>query len=184
MAVAAAAAAWRSQDGWGTAGAAALAVTFAWASIASSGGWSRWRRALAGHAFPPSVARVATWAVPGTEALVPALALSGRPRAAAAVALAAVVVFSAALVRLALRDGVRVSCGCFGRGSIDVRVALGRNAVLAAAAIASWMSAPPDPRLQLPRTDDSLPALLLAGALAVSVITGWRAAVWLRKGSV
>lgn len=180
----AAAVAWRSHDGWAAAGAALLAVTFAWSSIDKIGGWSRWRRALAGHAFPPSVARVTTWAVPGTEALVPALALSGRPRAAAAVALGAIVAFSAALVRLALRDGARVSCGCFGRGSIDVRVALARNAALAAAAIASWISASPDPRLQLPHAHDSLPALLLAGALAAGVITVWRAANWLRKGSV
>jgi hypothetical protein len=159
-------------------------VTFAWSSIDKLIGWSRWRRALAGHAFPPSRARVAVWAVPGIEALVPTLALLGRPRAAAAVALAAIVVFSAALVRLALRDGARVSCGCFGRGSIDVRVALGRNAALAAAAVASWTSASPDPQLQLPRAGDSLPALLLAGAITAAVITGWRAAIWLQKGSV
>jgi hypothetical protein len=184
ISAAAAAVAWRSHDGWAAAGAALLAVTFAWSSIDKIGGWSRWRRALAGHAFPPSVARVATWAVPGTEALVPTLALSGHPRAAAAVALGAVVAFSAALVRLALRDGARVSCGCFGRGSIDVRVALVRNAALAAVAVASWISASPDPRLQLPHADDSLPALLLAGALAAAVITVWRAASWLRKGSV
>jgi uncharacterized membrane protein YphA (DoxX/SURF4 family) len=181
--VAAAAAAWRSRDGWAAAGAAVLAVTFAWSSIDKVGGWSRWRRALAGHAFPPRVERVAAWAVPGTEALVPTLALLGRPRAAAAAALAAILVLSAALVRLAMRDGARVSCGCFGRGSIDVRVALVRNAALAAAAVASWTSPFPDPPLQLPRADDSLPALLLAGALAASVITGWRAAIWLRKGS-
>jgi hypothetical protein len=181
--VAAVATAWRSRGGWAAAGAAVLAVTFAWSSIDKIGGWSRWRRALEGHAFPPSVARIAAWAVPGTEALIPVLALLGRPRAAAAVALAAIVVFSAALVRLALRDGLRVSCGCFGRGSIDVRVALGRNVALAAAAVASWTSPFPDPHLQLPRADDSLPAMLLAGALAASVITGWRAGIWLRKGS-
>lgn len=179
----AAAAAWRSRDGWAAAGAAVVAVTFAWSSIDKIAGWSRWRRALAVHAFPPIVARVAAWLVPGTEALVPALALLGRPRAAAVVALAAILVFSGALVRLALRDGARVSCGCFGRGSIDVRVALVRNAALAATAVASWISASPDPHLQLPRADESLPALLLAGALATAAITGWRAAIWLRKGS-
>jgi hypothetical protein len=182
--VVAVATAWRSRGGWAAAGATVLAVTFAWSSVDKVGGWSRWRRALAGHAFPPSVARTAAWAVPGTEALVPALALLGRPRAAAVVALAAIAVFSAALVRLALRDGARVSCGCFGRGSVDVRVALARNAALAAAAVASWASASPDPQLQLPRAADSLPALLLAGALAAAVITGWRAATWLRRGSV
>lgn len=179
----AAVAAWRSRDGWAAAAVAVLAVTFAWSSIDKVAGWSRWRRGLHGQAFPPSVARSAAWAVPATEALVPALALLGRPRSAAAVALAAILVFSAALVRLALRDGARVSCGCFGRGSIDVRVALGRNAALAAAAIASWISASPDPHLQLPRAGDSLPALLLAAALTAAAITGWRAAIWLRKGS-
>src|SRR5918995_2410469 len=97
--VAAVATAWRSRGGWAAAGAAVLAVTFAWSSIAKIGGWSRWRRALEGHAFPPSVARIAAWAVPGTEALIPVLALLGRPRSAAALALAAIVVFSAALVR-------------------------------------------------------------------------------------
>ncbi len=182
--VIAVATAWRSLGGWAAAGAAVLAVTFAWSSIEKIGGWGRWRRALADHALPPSVARIAVWAVPGTEALIPVLALLGRPRAAAAVALAAIGVFSAALGRLALRDGPRVSCGCFGRGSIDVRVALGRNAALAAAAIASWTSTSPDPHLQLPRAADSLPALLVAGGLAAAAITGWRASVWLRRGSV
>ncbi len=182
--VVAVATAWRSRGGWAGAGAAVLAVTFAWSSIDKIGGWSRWRRALAGHAFPPGVAGIAAWAVPGTEALVPVLALLGRPRAAAAAALAALMVFSAALGRLAMRDGVRVACGCFGRGSIDVRVALARNVALGAAAVVSWISASPDPQLQLPRAGDSLPALLLVGALAAALITGWRATTWLRRGSV
>jgi hypothetical protein len=127
--------------------------------------------------------RVASWAVPAVELLVPVLALLGRPRAAAAVAFAVIVVFSAALVRLALRDGARVSCGCFGRGSIDVRVALARNAVLAAAAAASWVSAPPDPALPLPTGGEAVPAVLTAAALVVAAVTVWRTSVWMRRGS-
>jgi hypothetical protein len=118
------------------------------------------------------------------ESLVPVLTLLGRQRAAAAVALASVAVFSVALLRLAARDGVRVACGCFGRASIDVRVALVRNLVLAATAVSAWSLAIPDPRLTLPEAADALPALLVAGALVVAAITAWRSTVWLGKGQV
>ena len=175
-------AAWRDDGGWGAAAVAVLAVSFAWAAVAKIAGWSRWQGALAAHALPPVPSRVAALGVPTAEALVPILALLGRPRAAAAVALVSIVVFSVALVRLALRDGARVSCGCFGRGSIDVRLALARNAVIAAAAMVSWSLATIDPVLRLPRVEDTLPALLVTGALAVAALTGWRAAVWLGRG--
>ena len=180
--LAAAAEAWRDGGGWGASASAILAVSFAWAAITKIAGWSRWLRALAAHALPPKQARVAAWGVPAAEGFVPILALLGRPRAAAAVALVSIVVFSGALARLALRDGVRVSCGCFGRGSIDVRLALARNAVFAVAAMVSWSSATIDPVLRLPRVEDTLPALLVTGALAVAAVTGWRAAVWLGRG--
>jgi hypothetical protein len=180
--VVAAAAAWRHDGGWGAAAAAILAVSFAWAALSKIAGWSRWRRTLAAHALPPLPARVAAWGVPAAESLVPILGLLGRPRAAAAVALASIVVFTLALVRLALRDGPRVACGCFGRGSIDVRLALARNVAIALAAAVSWSIAPFDPVLRLPRVEDTLPALLVTGALAVATVTGWRAVVWLGRG--
>jgi hypothetical protein len=180
VAIAAAAAATRAEGGWGAA-AAILAVSFAWASISKVTGWSRWRRTLASHAFPPAMDRVAAWAVPMAESLVPILALLGRPRAAAAVALASIVAFSVALVRLAVRDGGRVACGCFGRGSIDVRVALARNLAIAVIAAAAWRSSSADPVLRLPHGSDTLPALLVTGALAVAAITAWRSAVWLGR---
>jgi len=183
VAAAAAAVAWRAQGGWGAAAAALLAVAFAWSSIAKITGWSRWRRILATHALPPAVERIASGAVPAAELLVPVLALLGRERAAGAVALVAIVVFSAALVRLGLRDGARVSCGCFGRGSIDLRMALGRNAAFAALAAAAWASAPPDPLLRWPGAGDSFPAVLAAAGLTVAAVTGWRTSVWLRRGS-
>jgi hypothetical protein len=116
------------------------------------------------------------------ESLVPILALLGRPRAAAAVALASIVVFSVGLVRLAVRGGGRVACGCFGRGSIDVRAALARNLAIAVIAAAAWRSSSADPVLRLPHGSDTLPALLVTGALAVAAITAWRSAVWLGRG--
>jgi hypothetical protein len=184
VAFAAAASVPRAEGGWGEAAAATLAVSFAWASMSKLTGWGGWRRTLSAHALPWRTERLATWAIPAVEALVPALTLLGRPRAAAAIALASVVVFSVALLRLAARDGVRVACGCFGRASIDVRVALLRNLVLAATAVVSWSLAASDPRLELPEAGDALPALLVVGALAVAAITAWRSTVWLGRGRV
>jgi hypothetical protein len=180
--VAAAAAASRAEDGWGEAAAATLAVSFAWASASKLAGWARWRRTLSAHALPRGGERLAAWSVPVVESLVPTLVLSGRERAAAAVALVSIVVFSVALLRLAVRDGVRVACGCFGRASVDVRIALARNLALAATAIVSWSLAAPDPSVRLPGAGDVLPALLVAGALGVAAITAWRTAVWLGRG--
>ena len=175
--------AWRSDGGWVAVAGAALAVAFGWSSFSKLAGWRRWRRTLATYGLPPVLERSAAGAVPAVELLVVALALLGRPRAAGAVALGALVAFSAALVRLALRHGARIDCGCFGRGSIGVRWALARNAALAAGAAFSWMASPPDPVVGLPAVGDPLPAMLVVGTLAVAVLTGWRASVWLRRGS-
>jgi hypothetical protein len=179
---AAAAAASATEGGWGTAAAAIVAVSFGWASISKITGWSRWRSTLAAHSLPPVLERGARWAVPAVESFVPFLTLLGRPRAAAAVALGLTVVFSGALVRLARRDGVRVSCGCFGRGTIDVRLALVRDLAIAVTALVSWSGAPSDPPLRLPQGAETLPALLVTGALAAAAITAWRTAAWLGRG--
>jgi hypothetical protein len=184
VAFAAAASVSRAEGGWGEAAAATLAVSFFWASMSKLTGWGRWRRTLSTHAFPRRAERLAGWAVPAVESLVPTLTLLGRQRAAVVVAVASIAVFSVTLLRLAARDGVRVACGCFGRASIDVRLALVRNLALAATAIVSWSLAAPDPRLTLPQAGDALPALLVVGALAVTAITVWRSTVWLAKGRV
>ena len=184
VASAAAASMSRAEGGWGEAAAAALAVSFAWASMSKVTGWTRWRRTLSGHALPPRAERLAAWVVPAAEFLVPALTLLDRQRAAGALAFAMVVVFSGALLRLAARDGVRVDCGCFGRASVDVRVALLRNLALAATAVVSWSLAAPDPILTLPEARDVLPALLVVGAMSVAAITAWRSTVWLGRGKV
>jgi hypothetical protein len=184
VAFAAAASIPRAGGGWGEAAAATVAVSFAWASISKLTRWSRWRHTLSVHALPQRTERLAAWAVPAVESLVPVLALLGRQRAAVVVALASIAVFSVALLRLAARDGVRVACGCFGQASIDVRLALVRNLALAATATVSWSLAAPDPRLTLPEAGDALPALLVVGALAVAAMTAWRSTVWLGKGRV
>jgi uncharacterized membrane protein YphA (DoxX/SURF4 family) len=184
VAFAAAASVSRAEGGWGEAAAAILAVSFTWASMSKLTGGGRWRRTLSAHALPRPAERFAAWAVPAVESLVPTLMLVGRQRAAAAVAFASIAVFSVALLRLAARDGVRVACGCFGRASIDLRLALVRNLALAATAVLSWSLASPDPRLTLPEAGDTLPALLVAGTLTVAAITAWRSAAWLAKGKL
>ena len=182
VAAAAAASLSRAQGGWGEAAAAILAVSFAWASASKLTGWGRWRRTLSAHALPRRAEQQAAWVVPTAEFLVPVLTLLGRQRATATIALASVVVVSIALLWLSARDGVRVAGGCLGRAAVEVRVALTRNLVLAAAAIVSWSLAGPDPRLMFPEAGDALPALLVGGALTVAAITAWRTTVWLGRG--
>src|SRR5918996_769165 len=97
VAVAAVGSAFRTDGGWGQAAAPALAIVFAWASVSKVTGWSRWRRTLSTHALPRRPEHVAAWVVPAMESLVPILTLLGRQRAAAAVALASLTVFSIAL---------------------------------------------------------------------------------------
>ena len=180
--VVAAAAAPVAAGGWGEAAAAILAVTFGWAAASKVTARARWRRALNVHRLPERWASIASWAVPAVEASIPILLILGRPRAAGAVALASLAIFSAALVRLALRDGARVDCGCFGRAKVDVRVALGRNLALAIAAIAVWALAPADPGLPVPGAGDLVPLVLLVGAVVAGAVTAWRATVWLGRG--
>ena len=110
------------------------------------------------------------------------LTVLGRQRAAAAVAAIALVAFSVALVRVAGRDGGRVACGCFGRASIDVRLALLRNLALGVLAVVSWTGAGPDAALRAPSGADALPAMLVAGSLVVAALTAWRTAVWVGRG--
>ncbi|HEX6399428.1 MAG TPA: MauE/DoxX family redox-associated membrane protein, partial [Actinomycetota bacterium] len=174
--------AWSRQGGWGEAAAAGLAVAFAWAAATKVVSARRWRRALAGHALPGPMEWSAVWAVPVVELLVPVLAIAGRERTAAAVALAALGVFTAALVRAGLREGVDVPCGCFGRESVDLRAALARNAVLVALAIVAWSTAPPDPTISFPRGPELLPAALAAGAALAAALTAWRATAWFSRG--
>lgn len=170
------------RGGWGEAAAACLAFAFAWAAATKLLSARRWRRALAAHALAPPLERLAVWAVPAVELLVPVLAIAGRERAAAGVALTALGVFTAALLRAGLRDGTDVPCGCFGRESVDLRTALARNAVLGALAIVAWSSAAPDPAISVPAGRELVPAGLAAGAVLAAALTAWRASTWFSRG--
>ena len=169
--------------GWDRAASAGLAVAFGWAAISKVVGAHPWRRGLPAYVLPARIEGVAGWAVPPVETLVPALALLGRDRAAAGLAIAALAVFSTALVRAARLHGIRVPCGCFGRTVVDVRAALARNAALVALAVVVSIGAPPDPPLTAPSGLDLVPAILAAGSLVVAALTAWRAASWLSRGN-
>jgi hypothetical protein len=169
-------------DRWGRAASAVVAMAFAWAATAKVLRSERWRRALAGHRLPARLERAAVWGVPAVELVVLALAVAGRPRAAAVLALAALVVFTSALVRVALRGGREVPCGCFGREAVDVRGALVRNTLLGILAAVAFVASPVDPPLAAPAAADAMPALLAGGALLAAAATAWRASVWFSRG--
>ena len=107
-------------------------------------GWRRWSSALSAQALGSRARGVASWAVPTAEGAVAVLAISGLRMAAAGLALALLVAFTAHVVRLSVRTGERgLACGCFGgRDVIDVRTALTRNLALAATAVVSVLGAP------------------------------------------
>jgi Methylamine utilisation protein MauE len=168
--------------GWDRASIAVLAVAFCWAALAKLAGMRRWRRALSDHRLPPRLEAAVTWALPLAELAIPVMVVLGRERVAAGLALTALAVFSTALVRSRLLGGDRrVPCGCFGRDAVDVRTALGRNALLAAVAAVAWVTAGTDPPLRLPAGSDALPASIVVASVTAAAITAWRASVWFSR---
>ena len=118
---------------------------------------------------------------------MPALALAGLPRAAAAWSAVLLGTFSAELVRVRLRDGGRVPCGCFGgRASVGIGPAVLRNAAVGAIAGFVWTSgknvrAPAWPAL--PRAGDALPMILVFGSVVAATLATWRVSVWIARGN-
>jgi hypothetical protein len=132
------------------------------------------------------VTNIASGSVPVVELAVPVLAVLGFRRASASVALGLLVVFSAAVVRVRVRAGRDVPCGCFGeRTTTPTSVQLLRNAALAFAAGLAIAGAPDAAVLRwpgAPERGDVVPAALAAVALAVAVWAAWRSTVWLARG--
>lgn len=151
--------------------AAALALVFAWSAAAKLVRMGVWRAALEGYRLPITGALAV--AVPVVEAAVPALVLAGASRAAAALALAALVGFSAAILRARALRGDRLPCGCFGKSDErDFRSMLARNAslgLLAGAVIAKGRDLEPLEGLGAPGADDVVPVVLVIAGLSVLV---------------
>ncbi len=184
--LAAAAAVVGSPGGWWELGAAALALVFAWAAAAKLLAPRRWRRALDAHALPGPVRRVARWGVPTAEALVPALVVLGRPRAATLWALALAGAFTLELLRIRHRADGRVPCGCFGaRSTVRISTAILRNAALAAVAVLMAIRGPEGDPLGwpgAPAAPDLVPFALVLGSIVAAGVLVWRAVAWLVPG--
>jgi hypothetical protein len=172
-------------SGW-TFAAAVLAAVFAWAAASKVAAPRRWRRALAAMELPRSLERVAAWAVPASEALVPLLVVVGLPRVAAVWSGVLLIVFSVTLVASRGRISGRVTCGCFGgRESVALRSVLARNALLLAMAASVAIRGVEAPAVWLPGAPaigDALPLALTLGALAAAVLVAWRTSVWFGRG--
>ena len=171
---------------WGEVAAAVLGVVFAWSAASKLADRRRWERALAAHRLPSMIERAARRGVPLAEATVPVATVLGFTRIAASWGVLLVAAFSLSLIRLSLRAGVRVPCGCFGgRRAIDIRVALLRNAgVGAVAALAA--TAPTVLRFTwpgVPASGEILPAMLASVGVAVAVWTAWKGALWLGRAT-
>jgi hypothetical protein len=184
VAVVAVAAAASQVGGWGSLASAVLAVTFAWAAASKLAGRRRWHRSLAAHRLPAAVERAARWVTPAAEAVVPMLALLGLRRASAAWAIALLVVFTVAVLRIRLRVGARVPCGCFGgRREIDASAALARNAMLALVGVVALRTgdAPLVAWPGSPSGADILPAVLATASVVIAAAAVWQATTWLGR---
>jgi hypothetical protein len=152
-------------------GAWILALAFGWAAAAKVARFSAWRATLRGHALPRPLEMLALPVVPLAEAAVPALALSGRTRHSAAVALTLLVIFSAAIVRARRRHGPKVPCGCFGKRTLrDYRHLLLRNLAVGAAAATVLLEESGRNLLEglrPPSAGEAVPALLVLAGLAL-----------------
>jgi hypothetical protein len=146
-----------------------LATAFGGAAVAKVA-WPRaWRDAVAAHELPDVAGSAVSVAVPLAEASVAFLVLAGSIRAGAGVALASLIAFSAALVRLRARVGVRVPCGCFGsRRRRDVRLLLLRNAALGLVAVAALAGPDRLTGLRGPTSSELAPAVLVAAGILLA----------------
>ena len=104
---------------WSSFAAALLAAAFTWAAASKIAKPARWRRALTSYRLPPALERVAVWAVPASEALVPLLVVAGLSRVAAIWSVALLTVFTVTLVASPRRMDGRIPCGCFGARGVD-----------------------------------------------------------------
>jgi Methylamine utilisation protein MauE len=149
-----------------------LAAAFGWAALAKATRPSSWRAALRVHDLG-ALELPAAVAVPVAELTVAVVLVLVSARAGAVAGLALLLAFSLSLLRVRVWSGKRrVPCGCFGRRtSVDVRLALVRNAVLgclgALALVGQGSTVSP---LGPPSPGEVVPALL---ALAGLTLGAW-----------
>ena len=146
-----------------------LTLTFGWAALAKFIRGDEWPPAVTRFGFRGGVAQTIVFAVPIAEITIVILFVVGAARAGAALTVALVAAFSAAITRARMVSGRRVPCGCFGKSrERDYRLLLARNAALALAA-ATVLLGPRDVSLAPPEGTEWMPVVLsLVGAGVVA----------------
>jgi Methylamine utilisation protein MauE len=171
-------------DGIARLAAIVLALTLGWAGVAKAVRFVPWRSSLVGYRLPRSVFPFVLLGLPILELATAALLLTSYTRTGAAMALALVAAFSAAIVRARAITGDRVPCGCFGETKTrDYRSMLVRNAALALAAAVVMVRGEGGGPLQgfaPPRAGELLPAALVIVGVAFVALVAWQAALMSR----
>jgi hypothetical protein len=137
-----------------------LCAILGWASVAKVVRPEIWRGDLKGYWLWPSVRHLAFATLPWIEFGIALNLIGGVPWMGAAIAIALMSVFSAAIVRAWYKQSDnRIGCGCFGGTRLyDFRLLLLRNAAIAATAgLVVW---------QQPQTPIHLSRLALIASLA------------------
>ncbi len=153
---------------------ALLAVVFGYAAASKAARFRVWKAALGTYRLGRLESIVAI-AVPAAELSVAGLCLAGFPRAGALLALALLLMFSAAIVRTRRK---RLPCACFGgRAYRDRSRLLLRNMLLVVLATCAliWPNEPS----ALPSGRDLAPVALVGAGLLAGIMTllGTRAAL-------
>ena len=159
--------------------ALALAAMFGWAAVAKVVWPTGWRAAVGGFGLGGPTEQMVAVGVPVAELAVASTILWGSARAGAALALALLAAFSAAVVRARARQGDRLPCGCFGRVTVrDYRTMLGRNALggaLTAIVLLSGVQVGILEGAVAPSGPELLPAALICLGTILAGWTLWRA---------
>ena len=164
-----------------------LAVTFGWAAAAKVIRFASWRRALLRYRLTRGVFAAAVAGVPAAEAAIALAIVIGLARPGAALAIALLSAFTAAIARARAITGDKVPCGCFGKMTErDYRVVLGRNVLLAMAAAVVLLRAgthSPLEGLAAPQPSEVVPAALVVAGIALIVWVASQLGSWTSSGT-
>lgn len=162
-----------------------LALAFGWAAIAKLINFASWRTVLGRYGFPQRLRGVTSVATPVLELAIGAVILFISPRIGAVMAIAALGLFSLAILNARTLNGDRLPCGCFGASSErDYKTMLVRNGVLGAVTAAVLLSENgiESALLRIPSGADAVPALLALAGCALIVWIAWHTSTSMRRG--
>lgn len=161
-----------------------LASAFSWAAVAKLSELRRWRSVVGRYGLPPSVAVLATPAVPVGELAIAVTIVAISPRVGALLSLTVLAMFSLAILRARAINGDRLPCGCFG-GSAErhYQTMMLRNGGLGTLAGIVLLSQPNlEPALpSMPSMGEALPALLTLAGATLTLWIAWHATTSLRR---